>query len=156
MSCNWPIYTSQYNPIICNQNQSPSQSLQKLALCHYSSPHSTFYDRIPLMLFLILFSNISLYVCILHFQIHSLLFHTCYMSDPPNSCFNYPNNSKIEVKLSLCFYWAPRHEGLLVSKSFRTGCPERELKFSASRCSCIAILWVSLVSFAAITLCVAY
>jgi hypothetical protein len=27
---------------------------------------------------------------------------------------------------------------------------------SAARCSCIAILWVSLVSFAAITLCVAF
>jgi hypothetical protein len=45
-----------------------------------------------------------------------------------------------------------------VSKSFRTGRLERELQtiqFSVTRCSCIAILWVSLVSFAAITLCVA-
>jgi hypothetical protein len=45
-----------------------------------------------------------------------------------------------------------------VSKSFRTGRLERELQvvqLSATRCSCIAILWVSLVSFAAITLCVA-
>jgi hypothetical protein len=45
-----------------------------------------------------------------------------------------------------------------VSKSFRTGCLERELQMlqlSATRCSCIAILWVSLVSFATITLCVA-
>jgi hypothetical protein len=45
-----------------------------------------------------------------------------------------------------------------VSKSFRTGRLERELQMvqlSATRCSCIAILWVSLVSFAAITLCVA-
>jgi hypothetical protein len=44
-----------------------------------------------------------------------------------------------------------------VSKSFRTGRLERELQMlqlSATRCSCIAILWVSLVSFAAITLCV--
>jgi hypothetical protein len=44
-----------------------------------------------------------------------------------------------------------------VSKSFQTGCLERELQMvqlSATRCSCIAILWVSLVSFAAITLCV--
>jgi len=35
---------------------------------------------------------------------------------------------------------------------------ERELQmvqFSATRCNCIAILWVSLVNFAAITLCVA-
>jgi hypothetical protein len=43
-----------------------------------------------------------------------------------------------------------------VSKTFRTGCLERELymvQLSATRCSCIAILWVSLMSFAAITLC---
>jgi hypothetical protein len=45
-----------------------------------------------------------------------------------------------------------------VSKSFRTGRLERELQMvqlSASRCICIAILWVSLVSFSVITLCVA-
>jgi hypothetical protein len=44
-----------------------------------------------------------------------------------------------------------------VPKSFRTGRLVRELQMvllSATRCSCIAILWVSLVSFAAITLCV--
>jgi hypothetical protein len=48
------------------------------------------------------------------------------------------------------------HEG--VSKSFRTGRLQRELQMvqlSATRCSCISILWVSLVSFAAISLCVA-
>jgi len=46
-----------------------------------------------------------------------------------------------------------------VSKSFRTGHQELELKkiqLSAIRCSCIAILWVSLVSYASITLRVAY
>jgi hypothetical protein len=45
-----------------------------------------------------------------------------------------------------------------VSKSFRTVRLERELQMvqlSATRCSCIAILWVSLVSFAAIILYVA-
>jgi hypothetical protein len=45
-----------------------------------------------------------------------------------------------------------------VSKSFRTGRLEWELQMvelSTTRCSCIAILWVSLVSFAAITLCFA-
>jgi hypothetical protein len=45
-----------------------------------------------------------------------------------------------------------------VSKSFRTGRLERELQMaelSATRYSCIAILWVNLVSFVAITLCVA-
>jgi hypothetical protein len=41
-----------------------------------------------------------------------------------------------------------------VTKSFRTGLLERELQMvwlPAARCSCIAILWVSLVRFAAIT-----
>jgi hypothetical protein len=45
-----------------------------------------------------------------------------------------------------------------VSESFRTGRLERELQMvqlSATRCSCIAILWVGLASFADITLCVA-
>jgi hypothetical protein len=45
-----------------------------------------------------------------------------------------------------------------VSKSFRTGRLERELQMvqlSATRCSCIALLWVTLVSFATITLFVA-
>jgi hypothetical protein len=45
-----------------------------------------------------------------------------------------------------------------VSKSFRTGRLERELQvlqLLATMCSCIAILWVSPVSFAAVTLCVA-
>jgi hypothetical protein len=45
-----------------------------------------------------------------------------------------------------------------LSKSFRTCRLERELQIvqlSATRCSCIAILWVTRVSFAAITLCVA-
>jgi hypothetical protein len=52
--------------------------------------------------------------------------------------------------------WSGIYEG--VSKSFRTGLLERELQMVqlfATRCSCIAILWVSLVSFDAITLCVA-
>jgi hypothetical protein len=45
-----------------------------------------------------------------------------------------------------------------VSKSVRTGRLERELQMvqlSVTRCSSVPILWVSLVSFAAITLCVA-
>jgi hypothetical protein len=45
-----------------------------------------------------------------------------------------------------------------VSKSFRTGRLEQQLQMvqlSATRCSCIAILWVSIVSFAAINLCIA-
>jgi hypothetical protein len=45
-----------------------------------------------------------------------------------------------------------------VPKSFRTGRLERKLQMvqlSATRCSCVAILWVSLVNFDAITLCVA-
>jgi hypothetical protein len=53
-------------------------------------------------------------------------------------------------------YSSYKYEG--VSKSFRTGRLGRELQMvqvSAIRCSFIAILWVSLVRFAAITLCVA-
>jgi hypothetical protein len=45
-----------------------------------------------------------------------------------------------------------------VSKSFRTDRLERELQMvqlSATSCSCISILWVCLVCFAVITLCVA-
>jgi len=45
-----------------------------------------------------------------------------------------------------------------ISKSFRTGHLERHLQMvqlSICKCSCIAILWISPVSFAAITLCVA-
>jgi hypothetical protein len=45
-----------------------------------------------------------------------------------------------------------------VSKSFRTDRLERELQIvhhSATRCSRTAVFWISLVSFAAITLCVA-
>jgi hypothetical protein len=51
-----------------------------------------------------------------------------------------------------------RHTYAVVSKSFRTGRLERELQMvqlSTTSCSFNAILWVSLVSFAAITLCVA-
>jgi hypothetical protein len=45
-----------------------------------------------------------------------------------------------------------------VSRSFKTCCLEQELqmvKLSATRCSCITILWVSVVHFATITFCVA-
>jgi hypothetical protein len=45
-----------------------------------------------------------------------------------------------------------------VTKSFRTGRLEREIQIVelfATRSICIAILWVNLVSFATITLCVA-
>jgi hypothetical protein len=58
-------------------------------------------------------------------------------------------------------YQQVSHQGSVyecVSKSFRTGRLERELQMvqrSATMCRCIAILWVSLVSFTAITLCVA-
>jgi len=41
-----------------------------------------------------------------------------------------------------------------VTKIFRTGRMEQELQMVQTRCSRVAILWVSLVSFAAITLCV--
>jgi hypothetical protein len=59
--------------------------------------------------------------------------------------------------VDLSAYRIYRYEG--VSKSFRTGRLDRELQMielSATRCSCIAILWVSLVSYAAITFCIAF
>jgi hypothetical protein len=62
---------------------------------------------------------------------------------------------KIRGKCTKKVYWN-YYEG--VSKSFRTGRVERGLQMvqlSATRCSYIAILWVSLVSFAAITIYVA-
>jgi hypothetical protein len=42
-----------------------------------------------------------------------------------------------------------------VSKIFWTGRLEQMVQLSATRCSCIAILWVSLMIFTTITLCVA-
>jgi hypothetical protein len=60
------------------------------------------------------------------------------------------------VCVCVCVRNTHKHEG--VSKSFRTFLLERELQMvhlSATRCSCIAILWVSPVCFAAITLYVA-
>jgi hypothetical protein len=59
-------------------------------------------------------------------------------------------------RFSTMFTRGRLYEG--VSRSFRSGHLERELhivKLSATRFSCIAILLVSLVSFVAITLCVA-
>jgi hypothetical protein len=65
--------------------------------------------------------------------------------------------TKTNTSLSMNLDLIPKqYEG--VSKTFRIGRLERELQMfqhSATRCSCIATLWVSLVSFAAITLCVA-
>jgi hypothetical protein len=94
---------------------------------------------------------------------------------PLNCVFGYPAGNKrlvwnnwTPILATVCFIF-PRlrvcsstpelkcdYEG--VSKSFRTGRLERELQIvqlSATRCSWIAVLWVSLVSSAAITLCVA-
>jgi hypothetical protein len=62
------------------------------------------------------------------------------------TCFRHRTQSK----------WVMVYEG--VPKSFRTGRLEQELQIvqlPVTKRSCIAILWVSLVSFAATTLCVA-
>jgi hypothetical protein len=67
-------------------------------------------------------------------------------------CKASKNWHSVRSTVSIC---SDKYEG--VSKSFRTGHLERELQMvqlSATVCSCNAILWVSLVSFAAITLCV--
>jgi hypothetical protein len=60
-------------------------------------------------------------------------------------------------------YLFPREQSCVwpykgVSRRFQTGCLEQELQMvqlSATRCSCIAIMWASLVSFSTKTLCVA-
>jgi hypothetical protein len=61
---------------------------------------------------------------------------------------------QIQLTQDRCQSWTYE----VVSKSFRTGRLDGELQMvqlSATKCSCIAILWANLVSFAAITLCVA-
>jgi hypothetical protein len=63
----------------------------------------------------------------------------------------------IWISLGVCVCVYTTYAG--ASKSSRTGRLEGELQIvqlSATKCSCIAILWVSLVSFAAITPCVAF
>jgi hypothetical protein len=60
-----------------------------------------------------------------------------------------------ELRVTAACSLSATYEG--VSKTFRFGRLNRELQMvqlSATRCSCITILWVSLVSFAAIALCV--
>jgi len=74
-------------------------------------------------------------------------------------------NTRLDARTNITsrldsWYWVPTHQRIrdTVSKSFRTGRLERELQIlqlSATRCSCTSILWVSIESFAAITLCVA-
>jgi hypothetical protein len=67
----------------------------------------------------------------------------CFMGNTRCNCETWKNSRKLYER---------------VSKSSRTGHQEQELQMvevSATRCSCIAILWVSLVNFVAITLCVA-
>jgi hypothetical protein len=82
-------------------------------------------------------------------------------NQPPVS---YPVTSFRRLKRSKEYVWIHAHGRArvyvrtYVSKSLRTGRLERELQMiqlSATRCSCTAILWVRLVSFAAITLRVA-
>jgi hypothetical protein len=77
--------------------------------------------------------------------------------------------TEIRVQFSVAQFVSPCSIGVIVqthrgsrvyegvSKSYRTGRLEREMQMvqlSVTKCSCIAVLWVSLVSFAAITLCV--
>jgi hypothetical protein len=100
----------------------------------------------------------------------SHLSHTCYMHRLSHPLwFDRPNN----------MWWSAQVVELLIMRSSPASCYflplrakyereciqkfpdwplERELQIiqlSTTRCSCVAILWVSLASFAAITLCVA-
>jgi hypothetical protein len=92
-----------------------------------------------------------------------------YFEVNPHDCFQHLSGFELRKELEfspylLFAYGARRHEYKFcpfyegVSKSFWTGRLERELQMvqlSATRCSCVAIFLVSLVSFAAITLCIA-
>jgi hypothetical protein len=72
----------------------------------------------------------------------------------PNWNFGWFPSSKTALIIWECL--GVLYEG--VSKSFQIGLMEevlQMLQLSATRCSCIAVLWVGLVSFAAITFCVA-
>jgi hypothetical protein len=81
--------------------------------------------------------------------------------------FSPPETSEVQQRqgITVTAKWCPTlpHseadcEDEDVSKSFRSSRVERELQmvqFPATRCSCIAILWVILTSFAVISLCVA-
>jgi hypothetical protein len=65
-------------------------------------------------------------------------------------------HSSVNMQSSMQAHTWLFYEG--VTKSFRTGSLERKLQIlhlSATRCSCITILWVSLASFAAISLYIA-
>jgi hypothetical protein len=70
---------------------------------------------------------------------------------------NFPKmNLTLHLAISSAASHTHTHEG--VSRSFRTGHLEREqemVQLSTTSCSYIVILWVSIVNFAAITLCVA-
>jgi hypothetical protein len=78
-------------------------------------------------------------------------------------CWHYLKSNHLSVSIRTWFLcWTKTTNSRLkyevVSKSFRTGRLEREVQMvqlSATRCSCITILWVSLVYFIAITLNVA-
>jgi hypothetical protein len=98
------------------------------------------------------------------------LSHKCYKLRPPNRHWlDHSNNIwwRVQVmkllilkypKKKWCGAWGIDEMYGGVTKSFRNGRRERELQMvqlSATRCICIAILWVSLVSFAAISVCVA-
>jgi hypothetical protein len=89
-----------------------------------------------------------------------LYYIDAYQDQVQEPTFSAPTNTKLIAIFSADSEM--EHEGERtyegVSKIFRTGHLERELQMvqlSATRCSCIAILWVRIMSFAAITLCVA-
>jgi hypothetical protein len=102
---------------------------------------------IIIIIFIFIFSLQSswlLFLLWIHYTVH--LFH----------CVLHCSERDVTVIYFLHMFDVETQEG--VSKTFRTGRLERELQMlqlSATKCSCIAILWVSIVSFAAITLCVA-
>jgi hypothetical protein len=89
----------------------------------------------------------TLISCI-HFSVQTL--------DGIQGKYFHDNSRSLSQTFRLTVDYITIHKG--VSKSFWTGHLQQEwqmVQLCATRHSCIAILWVSLVSFAAITLCVA-
>jgi hypothetical protein len=107
-------------------------------------------------------SNLTCVPGVLGYQVYRFRVFVIFLS-PSNAlkCTTPPPTTSLPTKPFMMIFHSrstlcKKYEG--VSKSFRSGRLEWELQMvqlSATRCSYIAVLWVILVSFIAITLCVA-
>jgi hypothetical protein len=93
-----------------------------------------------------------------YFMRNQPIIRCCIMSAVEKVSLNRPTVNNSSPKFISSHHLLPCQIDEGVSKSFRTGCLQREqqmVQLSATKRSCIAILWVSVVSSANITLCVA-